>query len=271
MTPLNWQESSPKVSSSNARSDASTPVNPWFGATVGLMGIIVGFAVGSWHGGSLALGVPSPQVAQAPTAPTAPTPAPQPQAPQPAGKPPAPVDPKTDRIRGDLRKAKVALIEYSDYECPFCKRHFATMQQVVSTYGDKVAFVYRDFPLSFHANAHKEAEAGWCVHELGGNAAFWKYHDYVFTNTTGNGTGFALDQLPVAAKQAGVDVTKFQNCLDGGKYVKAVDDQIAEGQSAGVNGTPGNFVVDLSTQKSTLISGAVPFSSFQATIDPLVK
>lgn len=237
------------------------------GAAVSLLliGIVVGYAMGS-NGGGLGTFAAGKQVAQNPT-PVPPTP----QPPQPAGKGPAPVDAKTDRIRGDLSKATVAVIEYSDFECPFCKRHFPTMQQVVSTYSDKVAFVYRDFPLSFHQNAHKEAEAGWCVQDLGGNDAFWKYHDYVFEKTTGNGTGFALDQLPVAAKQAGVNVTKFQSCLDSGKYVKAVDDQQAEGVTAGVQGTPGNFVVDLKTQKSTLISGAVPFSSFQAAIDPLVK
>ena len=276
MAPLNWQENTAKNSSSH--SNAQRPTGP-LGFIIGimsgaafsmaLMGLIMGYAIGKMNIFQPSFAGNAPQiVAQAPAAPT---PTPQPQAPQPSGKPPAPVDPKTDRIRGDLSKAKVAVIEYSDFECPFCKRHFPTMQQVVSTYGDKVAFVYRDFPLSFHQNAHKEAEAGRCVYELGGNAAFWKYHDYVFTNTTGNGTGFALDQLPVAAKQAGVDVTKFQSCLDGGKYAKAVDDQETEGQGAGVNGTPGNFIVDLTTQKSTLISGAVPFSSFQAAIDPLVK
>ncbi len=268
MSPLNWQESSQKGSSHS--SNTSSGVNPWFGISMALLGLIVGVgATVIMRGGAAGTyaQVPSQQVAQVPAARAAM----RPPAPQPAGKTPAPVDLKTDRVRGDLSKAKVALIEYSDFECPFCKRHFPTMQQVVSTYGDNVAFVYRDFPLSFHANAHKEAEAGWCINELGGNAAFWNYHDYVFTNTTGNGTGFPLDQLPVAAKLAGVDVAKFQNCLDAGKYAKAVDDQEAEAQSAGVSGTPGNFIVDLTTKKATFLNGAVPFSSFQALIDPLVK
>jgi protein-disulfide isomerase len=269
MASLNWQDkdSAPKGAHSSLHSQS----NPWFAVSMGLVGVIVGFGIAQMNvlGKSAEANTVQP-IAQAPVAPTAPTAAVA-QAPQPSGKPPAPVDAQTDRIRGDLSKAKVALIEYSDFECPFCKRHFPTMQQVVSTYGDKVALVYRDFPLSFHQNAHKEAEAGKCIFELGGNDAFWKYHDYVFTNTTSNGTGFALDQLPVAAKQAGVDAAKFQTCLDSGKYVKAVDDQEAEGQSAGVSGTPGNFVVDLATQKSTTISGAYPFSAFQAAIDPLVK
>lgn len=268
MSSLKWQESPQKQPNHSAEAVASGS-NPWFAIAIGLIGLIVGFSAAKLvPGGSFAAGNQAQAVAQAPTAPT-PTPAaPTPQAP---ATPPAAIDAKTDRILGDLSKAKVALIEYSDFECPFCKRHFPTMQQVVSTYGEKVALVYRDFPLSFHQNAQKEAEAGRCVFELGGNTAFWKYHDYVFTNTTSNGTGFALDQLPVAAKEAGVDTAKFQTCLDSGKYTKAVNDQEAEGQNAGVSGTPGNFIVDLKTNKSVVISGAVPFSSFQSAIDAMLQ
>lgn len=283
MSPLNWQEVPSKGSSPKTRPDSAPQrsqgilgfiVGIMSGAafSMALMGLIVGYAVGKWvnpSGASYAANAPV-AVAQVPSAPTpsAPTPTPPPA---PAGKLPAAIDPKTDRIRGDLSKAKVALIEYSDFECPFCKRHFPTMQQVVSTYGDKVALVYRDFPLSFHQNAHKEAEAGRCVFEQGGNTAFWKYHDYVFDKTTSNGTGFPLDQLPVAAKQAGIDVTKFQSCLDSGKYAKAVDDQETEGGSAGVTGTPGNFVINLKTNDFKLISGAYPFDSFKTAIDAMLQ
>lgn len=276
MASINWQENSPKNALSHSNTQRpSGPLGFIIGILIGaafsmaLMGLIIGYAVGKGTSGGGFAAAPSPQVvAQAPTAPTPPAAAPAPQAPS---TPPAAIDPKTDRIRGDLSKATVALIEYSDFECPFCKRHFPTIQQVISTYGDKVAFVYRDFPLSFHQNAHKEAEAGRCVFEQGGNAAFFKYHDYVFDKTTSNGTGFPLDQLPVAAKQAGVDVTKFQSCLDGGKYAKTVDDQETEGQNAGVQGTPGNFIVNLKTQKTQVISGAVPFPSFQTAIDAALK
>lgn len=278
MSPLNWQEVPSKGSSPKARPDTVPQrsqgvlgfiVGIMSGAafSMALMGLIIGYTVGKWmNPNSFALGGSAPQqVAQVPAAPIAPTAAAQ--APTPPSSPVPPVDPKTDHIRGDLSKATVAFIEYSDFECPFCKRFFPTTQQITQTYGDKVAFVYRHFPLSFHQNAHKEAEASECVNELGGSTAFWKFHDYVFDKTTSNGTGFPLDQLPVAAKASGVDTAKFQTCLDSGKYVKLVDDEETSGGAAGVTGTPGNFVVNLKTQKSQLVEGAVPFESIKTAID----
>lgn len=272
MAPLNWQDASRK--NAPGRDDAPgapSTSNPWFPIAIGLMGIIIGFAVGSWRSaGNFVPGAAPQQAAQAPSAPvpTAPIQAPQPP---PTAGPLTPVDPKTDHIRGDLSKATVAVIEYSDMECPFCKRVHPTYQQIVQTYGDKVVWVYRHFPLSFHANAHKEAEASDCVAELGGNDAFWKFVDGIFDKTTSNGTGFPLDQLGPLAKQVGVDQTKFQSCLDSGKYARHVDDEENAGQAAGVQGTPGNFVVNLKTQKSQLVSGAQPFSNFQTAIDAMLK
>ena len=174
-----------------------------------------------------------------------------------------------DRIRGN-KNAKVALIEYSDMECPFCKRFHPTMQQVMKEYGDKVKWVYRDFPLSFHQNAQKEAEAGWCINELGGSDAFWKYTDAIFDRTTSNGTGFALNKLGPLAAEVGVDQAKFQNCLDSGKYTKKVQDQEARGASEGVTGTPGTII--LTTNGDTqLISGALPFEQIKPMIDKALQ
>jgi protein-disulfide isomerase len=91
----------------------------------------------------------------------------------------SPIDPKTDHIRGNPN-ASVAVIEYSDYQCPFCKAVHPTYQKIMDTYGDDVMWVYRHYPLPFHPHAQKAAEGGECAAELGGNDAFWKYTDQLF-------------------------------------------------------------------------------------------
>ena len=174
-----------------------------------------------------------------------------------------------ERVRGN-KNAKVTLVEYSDFECPFCKSFHPTMQQLMKTYGDKIRWVYRDYPLPFHQNAQKEAEAGRCIAELGGNDAFWKYADAIFERTTANGTGFALDKLGPLAAEIGVNQTKFQQCLDSGKYTQAVKDQITEGGTGGVNGTPSTFVVD-TNGNTKLVVGAQPIDAFKTVIDQALR
>jgi len=184
-------------------------------------------------------------------------------APSPAGGPVKPVDEKADHIRGP-KDAKVTLIEYSDFECPFCKNHEATMQQIAKAYPNDVRIVYRHYPLSFHQNAMKEAEASECATELGGQDAFWKMHDAILARTTSNGTGFALDKLGPLAKEIGLDQAKFQSCLDSDKYVAAVNQSEQEGIAAGVQGTPGTFV------NGTMVEGAVPYAQFKTMIDGIL-
>lgn len=175
-----------------------------------------------------------------------------------------------DHVLGDINTAKVVLIAYSDFECPFCKRFHPTFKQVYDAYKGSVALVYRHFPLSFHVNAQKEAEATECAAELGGNDAFWKYTDAIYDRTTSNGTGFALTKLVPLAGELGLDKTKFKTCLDSGKYAAKVQQDMAEGVEAGVNGTPGNILV---TKDGTtkLLPGALPFEVFKQEIDPLVQ
>lgn len=175
-----------------------------------------------------------------------------------------------DYAKGN-RKADIALIEYSDLECPFCKRFHPTMEQVVKEYGNKVQWVYRHFPLDFHVNAQKEAEASECAGELGGNDAFWKFVDAVNERTTSNGTGFALDKLVPLAKELGLPEAKFQQCLDGGKYTQYVKDSTAGGQRAGVSGTPGTIIMNLKSGKSKLIPGALPYEQVKPMIDEIMQ
>ncbi|CAN5169897.1 hypothetical protein BH11PAT1_BH11PAT1_5110 [soil metagenome] len=174
-----------------------------------------------------------------------------------------------ERIRGN-KNAKVTLVEYSDYECPFCKRFHPTTQELMKTYGDKIRLVFRDYPLSFHQNAQKEAEAGRCIAELGGNNAFWSYTDKIFERTTANGTGFALTDLGPLAAEVGVNQQSFQQCLDSSKYTQVVKDQIVEGSTAGVSGTPATFIID-SKGKTQMLVGAQPVEAFKTVIDQALK
>lgn len=189
---------------------------------------------------------------------TAPTDAPQQQA---KAKPVI----AADHIRGN-KNAQITLIEYADFECPFCQKFHPTTQELLKIYGDKIRLVFRHYPLPFHQNAQKEAEASECIAELGGNDAFWKYVDTIFERTTATGTGFALDKLGSLASELDVNQEAFQTCLDSGKYEKLVKDSIAEGQTAGVNGTPATFVID-SKGNSQIVVGAQPIEAFKTIID----
>lgn len=225
--------------------------------TIGLA-LVVGMIM---SGKGLGVAAAAQQVAVAPT-PAAPTPAaPTPAAPS---APVKPVDEKTDHILGP-KNAKVTMIEYSDFECPFCKQHFNTLEQIKAAYPNDVRIVYRHFPLSFHQNAEKEAEASECVAKLGGNDAFWKFHDKIFTDTTSNGTGFALTNLGPAAALAGVNQAAFQKCLDSGEMAALVAQEQQEGGDSGVQGTPATYL------NGELVEGAVPFATFKAKIDALLK
>ena len=174
-----------------------------------------------------------------------------------------------DHIRGS-KETKVVLVEYGDFECPFCKRFQPTMQQVLKEYGNKVAWVYRQYPLSFHQNAKKEAEASECIAELGGNDKFWEFADKIYERTTSNGTGFPIENLTLLAQELGVDGNTFQKCLDSGKYTKFVTEEENNGTKAGVNGTPGTFIVR-NDGKKDFINGALPLEQVKQQIDALLK
>jgi len=175
-----------------------------------------------------------------------------------------------DMVRGDLSKAKLVMVEYSDYECPFCKTFHTTLQNIMKDYGTDVAWIYRDFPLSFHQNAQKEAEAAKCVAELGGKDAFWKFTDAIYSRTTSNGTGFALEKLGPLAKEVGVNQAKFQTCLDSGKFASKIQEELAGGSAAGVDGTPGTILLT-KDGRSDLITGAQSAATVKSKIDALLK
>jgi len=150
--------------------------------------------------------------------------------------------------------APIELIEFSDFQCPFCQRANPTVDQVLKTYGDRIRFVYRHFPLSNHPNAKPAAEASQCAAEQG---KFWEYHDKLFANPSRLADG----DLKQSAAELGLDTAAFNKCVDTHKYAAQVESDFRAGEDAGVNGTPAFFV------NGRMISGAQPFEAFKRLID----
>lgn len=156
-----------------------------------------------------------------------------------------------DHIIGQTN-ADIVLVEYSDTECPFCKVFHGTMHTLVSEYGPKnqLAWVYRHLPLykpdaqgrALHSKAGKEAEATECAFDQGGNDAFWKYIDVLYQKTKSNNT-LDLAQLPVMAKEIGLNVAEFNSCLSSGKYTETIAKSYDEAFTAGAQGTPYNILI----------------------------
>lgn len=170
-----------------------------------------------------------------------------------------------DHIFGDVN-ALVKVVEYSDLECPFCKRFHATMLQTVAAYNGQVAWVYRHFPIDqLHSKARKEAEATECAGELGGNDKFWAYTNRLMDVTPAN-NGLDLAELPKIATYVGLDAAKFTQCLESGKYAAKIEAQAQEAVAAGARGTPYSVVVSASGEKS-VIPGALPFEQVKGIID----
>ncbi len=161
-----------------------------------------------------------------------------------------------DPVKGD-KNAPVTIIEFSDFECPFCGRFYTqTLSQIDEQYikTGKVKLVFRDFPLSFHQYAQKSAEASECADDQG---KFWEYHDLLFENQA----TLSFDNLKQWASDLNLDTAKFNDCLDSGKHEAEVKQDMKDGSAAGIRGTPG-FVIN-----GQLVSGAQPFSVFQQAIE----
>jgi len=160
-----------------------------------------------------------------------------------------------DHIKGD-EDAPITIVEYSDFECPFCGRVQPTLDRVLDEYGDDVRLVFRHFPLSFHARAQKAGEASECAANQG---KFWEYHDILFENQSSLSGG--ISQLKEWAGDLGLDQERFDECLDNSDEAGTVKNGLASGSQKGVTGTPGFFINGIS------LSGAQPFEAFSTIID----
>lgn len=206
---------------------------------------------------------------------------------------------ESDHVRGNPN-ADIVIVEYSDTECPFCKQFHETMKRIMDEYGadGKVAWVYRHFPIpSLHPKAPKEAEALECAAEQGGNEVFWKYTDMLYAATQSNnaldiGVYNTPDEIPVGqngqpwytektprsttdagqlsdfAGQLGLDVTRFESCLQSGKYTDRIQTDVDEVVAAGGGGTPHSIMIIDGDQVP--IEGAQPYDVVKGLIDSLI-
>ena len=154
--------------------------------------------------------------------------------------------------------APVTIVEFSDFQCPYCGREFPVIERVMKEYDGKVRLVFRHYPLDFHPFAQKAAEAGACAQDQG---KFWELHDKMFTNQG----KLAVDDLKGYAKSLGMDSSKFDKCLDSGEKKAMVEEDLKAGSAAGVNGTPAFFI------NGVFINGAQPFEQIKQTVDRELK
>jgi predicted DsbA family dithiol-disulfide isomerase len=151
-------------------------------------------------------------------------------------------------------KAPVTIVEFSDFQCPFCSRAEETVKKVLEDYKGKVRLYYRDYPLPFHDKAQKASEAALCAADQG---KYWEMHGKLFANQS----ALAVPQLKEHAKGLGLDAGRFDKCLDSGEKAKMVEASKKAGDQAGVNGTPAFFI------NGRPLSGAVPIEKFKEIID----
>lgn len=170
-----------------------------------------------------------------------------------------------DHIQGNA-EAKVVLIEYSDFECPFCAKFHPTMKKIKEEFGDQVAWGYRHFPLSFHPNAQKAGEASECVADQAGTEGFWVYADYVFAKNIELDGTITPEVITAGAEAAGVNMEEFQTCLDDGVMADKITADYGTGITGGINGTPGTVIIT-SDGPQEVIEGALPYEQVKAKIE----
>jgi protein-disulfide isomerase len=171
------------------------------------------------------------------------------------------VDEKTDHILG-AKNAKVTIIEYSDFECPFCSRFHPTMEQIIDTYGDQVRWVYRHFPLtSIHPDAIPFAHATECAAEQDRDK-FWEMASIIFDNQT---AGSSDSTLRGYAQSIGLNVSDFESCMSSQKYAKHIQDDANEAVAAGGAGTPYSIIIGPDGETVPL-SGAQPYTAVEAAV-----
>ena len=175
-----------------------------------------------------------------------------------------------DPVKGKA-DAPVTIIEFSDYQCPFCGRFVKnTLTEITQKYIDtgKVKYVFRDFPLDFHKLAPKASEAANCAGDKG---KYWEMHDKLFENQS----ALTLDNLRQYATDIGLDAESFNACIDSGKHAAEITKDLEDGKKAMVSGTPSFIIGKTQPGKKEIVGkklvGARPFASFEQVIEPLLS
>lgn len=183
-----------------------------------------------------------------------------------------------DAVLGDKKKAPVAIVEFSDYECPFCKKfHQDTFDKLVKEYADtgKAVISFRDFPLSFHdPNATLEAATAECVRREKGDKAYFSFGKAVYEGTQANGKGLGEGKLDELIRKAGANPASVNACAGSEAIKQEIAKDIADGGKAGISGTP-SFIIGKLDADGTVtgerIVGAVPMSNFKETVEKYMK
>lgn len=156
--------------------------------------------------------------------------------------------------------APITIVEFSDFQCPFCGEGSRRMEEVLKKYGRKVRLVYKNFPLPFHQNAHTAAQAAFCAKEEG-DGKYWELHKLMFADQQNLGRPAIAEK----AKSIGLNIEKFEACLNEGRYRARVDQDVDQGRELGVQSTPTYFI------NGVLIAGAQPLAAFSEIIDELLQ
>jgi len=167
--------------------------------------------------------------------------------------------------------APIVMIEYSDYDCPFCKQFHTTMHQILDEYGvtGRLAWVYRQFPLvDLHPNATSLSEAALCVGDIGGNSAFWTFSDIIFESRQ-DSEFTNITKLPEFAVAAGVDKALFNDCVASDRMLDDLRADMADGLAAGAQGTP-YTVIKVGNQQA-VINGAQPYDVVKGIVENLFE
>jgi protein-disulfide isomerase len=156
---------------------------------------------------------------------------------------------------------EVTIISFSDFQCPYCSKSDATMNQLLSSYGNKVQLVFRNMPLPLHKEAKSAAVAGYCASQQG---KFWEMHDLLLKNSNQLGA----DLYPSLASEIGLDTSKFQTCLTSEASANAINTDLADASALQIQAVPSFILV--SKNRSVKVTGSLPISEFQTRIDDLI-